>query len=105
MNQITSRSALTLSNNTKNQTWISGSATTYCFNSLSPNARETARTPPTLQVPVVMISTIKNTNYKSCESFKTIIEKPYQPTLQILPHPQSVAAHQFGLACDLLKQL
>lgn len=34
-----------------NQTWISGSATTYCFKSLSPNARETASTPPTLQVP------------------------------------------------------
>ena len=32
-------------------TWISGSATTYALRSLSPNARETARTPPTRQVP------------------------------------------------------
>lgn len=32
-------------------TCISGSATTYCFKSLSPKARETASTPPTLQVP------------------------------------------------------
>lgn len=34
-----------------NLTLISGSATTYGFRSLSPNARETARTPPTRQVP------------------------------------------------------
>ena len=33
-------------------TCISGSATTYGLSSLSPNARETARTPPTLHVPV-----------------------------------------------------
>lgn len=33
-------------------TCISGSATTYGFSSLSPNARETARTPPTRHVPV-----------------------------------------------------
>jgi hypothetical protein len=33
------------------RTLISGSATTYCFRSLSPNARETARTPPTRHVP------------------------------------------------------
>ena len=39
-------------------TRISGSATTYCFRSLSPNARETARTPPTLQVPEYVISPI-----------------------------------------------
>lgn len=32
-------------------------------------------------------------------------DKPYQPTLQILLRPQSVAAHQSGLACDPLKQL
>lgn len=36
-------------------TWISGSAMTYRFRSLSPNARETARTPPTRQVPVISI--------------------------------------------------
>ena len=40
--QISNPNALTL---------ISGSATTYCFNSLSPNARETASTPPTRHVP------------------------------------------------------
>lgn len=32
-------------------TWISGSATTYGLSSLSPKARETARTPPTRHVP------------------------------------------------------
>ena len=36
----------------KKFTCISGSATTYGLSSLSPNARETARTPPTLHVPV-----------------------------------------------------
>uniref|UniRef100_A0A2P2L8G6 Uncharacterized protein n=1 Tax=Rhizophora mucronata TaxID=61149 RepID=A0A2P2L8G6_RHIMU len=28
----------------------------------------------------------------------------YLPTSQTLPHPQSVAVHQFGLVCDLEKQ-
>lgn len=32
-------------------TWISGSATTNCFNILLPKARDIANTPPTLQVP------------------------------------------------------
>ena len=32
-------------------TWISGSATTNCFNIRLPKARDIAKTPPTLQVP------------------------------------------------------
>lgn len=40
-------------------TCISGSATTYCFKSLSPKARETASTPPTLQVPATQYVTFR----------------------------------------------
>lgn len=39
-------------------TWISGSATTNCFSIRFPKARDIAKTPPTLQVP------IKNTKAK-----------------------------------------
>ena len=40
-------------------TWISGSATTNCFNIRLPKARDIANTPPTLQVPKNTIQQIK----------------------------------------------
>jgi len=59
-------------------TWISGSATTYCLRSLSPNARETARTPPTLQVPVY---NVKLTRDKQDESINLVTKANYKVTL------------------------
>ena len=88
-------------------TWISGSATTYCFRRRSPNARETASIPPTLQVPIQLTKATPNTHINlelSIEKKHEATTVTYLPTSQTHQHSQSFHAHHFGQVYGPLTQ-